>query len=247
VNDSKETAFDQAQFDAIYPEGVERHYWNRCRNRTIAEHIGAIGAKGPMLEVGCGKGLVVWQLRERGFDITGVELASVSVIPHAQEHVVTGVDVFTLPADRSSSIRTILLLDVIEHLEDPTNFIASLRIKFPNVKCMIFTVPARQELFSNYDEFNGHFRRYDLRTLREHIDPEGTRDWRASYFFHGLYPAALLQLRVAGSRKLGFSVPPSGLWSRLHELMGWLFFQEGRLLPGNWPGTSIIASSRERE
>jgi len=244
VSDTQETAFDHTQFDAIYPQGVERHYWNRCRNRTIAAHLNDISASGPMLEVGCGKGLVVSYLHERGFDISGVELAQVEVVQDAKDNVSTGVDVFSLPMERCIRVRTILLLDVIEHLSDPTMFIRSLREKFPSLECLVITVPARQELFSNYDEFNGHFRRYDLSALRRHVDPENELGWRANYFFHALYPAAIVQLRAAGARKLGFSVPPPGIWSTIHKLLGWLLYLEGRLLPGTWLGTSIIASGR---
>jgi len=243
VTDPERTAFDLAQFDAIYPAGVERHYWNRCRNRTIAAHLNAIGATGPMLEVGCGKGLVVADLRKRGFDITGVEIADIASVEEAKGHIATGLDVFSLPPADREKVRTLLLLDVIEHLPDPYSFVRDLREKFPMLKWMVFTVPAKQELFSNYDEFNGHYRRYDLRTLRQHVDPERAFRWKANYFFHALYPAALVQLRLSGKRKLGFNVPPEGFWSKIHWWLGSAFYLEGRLLPATWPGTSIIAST----
>ena len=156
-----ETAFDHEQFDTIYPEGVERHYWNRCRNQVIAEHLRRIRAEGPLLEVGCGKGLVVHALRNAGFAITGVELAAVRPILEAAPYVRTATDARQLEVAQRNEVRTILLLDVIEHLEDPVAFLAELRSHFPALRHLLLTVPARQELFSNYDEFNGHFRRYD--------------------------------------------------------------------------------------
>lgn len=244
--EANDTAFDQARFEAIYPSGVERHYWNRCRNRVIARELRTRGALGPMLEVGCGKGLVVAYLLSEGFDITGVELADVEPVAAARDHVVVATDAMDLPEARSSTIRTILLLDVIEHLEEPRTFIAALRRKFPAATHFVYTVPARQELFSNYDRFNEHFRRYDPGLLRAHVDAGDLRRTHMSYFFHALYPAALLQLRIAGERALRFRVPREGFATWVHRVLGGLFVLEHRLLPARWRGTSMIAVVQDR-
>ncbi len=241
MTDDHGTAFDRDQFDAIYPPGVERHYWNICRDRMIAGHLRAAGVEGPMLEVGCGRGLVVAGLRRMGFDLRGVERAKVDVVPAAAGHVTTGIDALLLDAEQRATIRTILLLDVIEHIADPVGFIAGLRQAYPALRWMVYTVPARQELFSNYDRFNRHFRRYDRATLRAHITT-GIKDHiRIAYFFHALYPAARLLLATRGERKPAFNVPAPGLPSMLHRLIAWYFLMEARLLPHGWWGTSLIA------
>lgn len=239
-----DTTFDREQFNAIYPEGIERHYWNRCRNRVIVDMLQRIHAKGPVLEVGCGKGLVVAALREEGFDVRGVELAEVEVIPQAREHVATSTDALSMDEDQRRPVRTVLLLDVIEHLEDPVSFIDRIRQAFPALEWILVTVPARQELFSNYDTFNRHFRRYDEQVLHQHLDPTGTREWHWSYFFHALYPAARLLLRIKGGRPPYFSVPAKGFPSLVHRLLGWSFHLEYRTLPAAWKGTSMIAVVR---
>ena len=247
-----DTAFDADQFDAIYPPGVELHYWNRCRNAVIAGFLERHAPDAPMLEVGCGKGLVVAALRDRGVQIRGVELAAIEPVEEAAPYVQAGVDLFDLDPVRFDDVRTVLLLDVIEHIEDAAGFIDRIRTFLPNVVCIVCTVPARQELFSNYDSFNGHFRRYDLDLLKQHMDPSGTRRWSGSYFFHSLYPAAWLQLRMNGARETRFNVPRSAIACLLHSVLGAAFRLEQRLLPGSWYGTSIIAAciedrSRTRE
>jgi 2-polyprenyl-3-methyl-5-hydroxy-6-metoxy-1,4-benzoquinol methylase len=236
------TAFLLEQYEAIYPAGVERHYWNRCRNQVILGAVRSLGDPGKMLEVGCGKGLVVAFLRKSGCDITGVELAGVEPVEEAKSHVRTNTDALDLPADERNRVRTILLLDVIEHLEDPVAFMAHLATGFPALRHLVITVPARQELFSNYDEFNGHFRRYDRLLLKKQVIAANGTIRRAEYFFHLLYPAAWLQLRLARHRKLSFSVPAKGLASGVHGLLGRFFLLDRKLLPGSWPGTSIIAT-----
>ena len=241
------SAFDLDQYQAIYPEGVERHYWNRCRNRVIASMLRRCNARGPMLEVGCGKGLVVASLCDRGFDVQGVDIAKVEPIPAVTGHVRTGVDAMEIPADEAKLYRTLLLLDVIEHLEDPVGFIGSLLKKFTGVERVILTVPARQELFSNYDRFNRHHRRYDLLLLRSHLAPVGLRGWKASYFFHLLYPAAWTQLKIKGERPLAFKVPGKGLPDLIHRLIGYALYLEYLILPASLFGTSIVACADVRD
>lgn len=236
------TAFNSSQFEAIYPEGVERHYWNRCRNQVILDALQRIGDPGQILEIGCGKGLVVAYLRSRGFLVTGVELADVRPTPGLQDHVRTNTNALALDPAERRGVKTILLLDVIEHLEDPSAFLKQLKGGFPSLQQLVITVPARQELFSNYDAFNGHYRRYDLPVLEVHMAGAGFRIVRASYFFHALYPAARALLMLSKARKEGFTVPAKGLPSTLHRLLSTLFLWEYKILPSAWPGSSIIAN-----
>jgi hypothetical protein len=238
------TTFDHDQFEAIYPTGVERHYWNKCRNRVIAHRLRTCGAQGPMLEVGCGKGLLVDHLRTAGFDITGVELADVKPLEHMAAFVRTATDALALDPTYRASVTTILLLDVIEHLEDPVGFITQLKLAFPTLRWLIVTVPARQELFSNFDRFNNHYRRYDPQLLRTHTTASSRDPVHSSYFFHLLYPAARVQLGLAGKRRPGFTVPAKGPSSWAHALIGWFFYLEYRLLPRSLKGTSLICDVR---
>ena len=238
------TAFTPEQFASIYPAGVEHHYWSLCRNRVIDRMLRGIGAIGPMIEVGCGKGLVVQALRAKGHDLVGVDIAQVEAVPSASAWVRTGTDALALPEAEAKRYRTLLLLDVIEHIDEPEGFIAQLRSAFPSVEWIVATVPARQELFSEHDTFNRHFRRYDLRTLRMHMDPTAAPGWKASYFFHALYPIAWLQARWSKKRRK-FSAP-GGFASTIHAALGYTLYLEHLVLPGRLRGTSIIGAARIR-
>ncbi|MBS1568755.1 MAG: methyltransferase domain-containing protein [Bacteroidetes bacterium] len=241
-----DTAFDALQFSSIYPEGVERHYWNRCRNKVILDTVQPISNLGPLLEVGCGKGLVVSFLRNHGCDVRGVELADITPLPGMEPYVKTGCNALDLAIGDRVQVRTILLLDVIEHLEDPVSFLRQLRNGFPALRNLVITVPARQELFSNFDEFNGHFRRYDLALLSSQVELAGAHLNQAGYFFHALYPAARAQLRFAKRRSLRFNVPAKGLSSWLHAVLGHACYWDRKLLPASWKGSSIIARAEFR-
>ncbi|HEY8966974.1 MAG TPA: class I SAM-dependent methyltransferase, partial [Candidatus Methylacidiphilales bacterium] len=186
---SSATAFDRHQFDAIYPPGVEAHYWVRARNRLIGGFLAELGlpADEPILEIGCGRGIVVAYLAARGRHIEGVELAPVPPVPEAAARVRSGLGFEALPEADRARYRTLLLLDVIEHIGDRPRFLREILAAFPAARRIVVTVPARQEVWSNYDEFNGHFLRYDIPELERLAAASGLRCAGARYLFHALY------------------------------------------------------------
>ncbi|CAA0098534.1 Uncharacterised protein [Halioglobus japonicus] len=162
------TTFSDQQFELCYPEGIQFHWWNIARNRLLASILQReAGDNSVFLEVGCGRGPVVKGLREYGLNVHGVELADVQPIEGMQSFVDSGIDACDLPLERRSEITGLLLLDVIEHLPDPEQFLSKLVDSFPNLSVVIITVPTRKEIWSNFDDFYGHYRRYTLEMLNE--------------------------------------------------------------------------------
>ncbi|MBA3901213.1 MAG: hypothetical protein H0X62_13570 [Bacteroidetes bacterium] len=131
-------------------------------------------------------------------------------------------------------------MDVIEHIADAGKFLANIKEKFPNLKNIIITVPARQEIFSNYDEFNNHFLRYDFKTLESHCTPLMFKKIEMSYFFHSLYLPAWFLKKSAKKRNTTIE-PPKGFAKVLHQFLSACFFMEYKILPSRLIGTSIIA------
>lgn len=245
MSEQDSSAFTAEQFQVLYPPGVEHHYWNVCRNRVIARMLRRSGAEGPILEVGCGKGLVTQALRDRGFEVRGAEIAPVPPLVGMEAHVRSSFDVFAMEPTEAASYRTLLLLDVIEHLEDPERFLGMLREKFTGCTVLLVTVPARQELFSNYDRFNGHHLRYDRTTLRKHLTAwNRTGSMELQYFFHVLYPSARWLLALRGARPVHFTVPGSWIARSIHHVIGLLLFADHLLVPANTKGTSLLGIVR---
>src|SRR5262249_42837101 len=187
------TAFTDKQYDDAYPQGIERHWWNVARNGMVSDLIRWIEHRqgavvGPMLEVGCGRGHLVEYLRHGGRDCCGVELAPVEVADHLRAHVWTGQDCLMLPPEYRAQVRLVLLLDVIEHIEDAAGFIGRIRDAYRNCRWLIVSVPARMELWSDFDRQYGHFRRYDVEMLRDEFARAGARTVQARYRFTALYP-----------------------------------------------------------
>jgi hypothetical protein len=233
--------FSGTQYDTAYPDGIERHWWTRARSRIVAQMLReAGGAREATLEVGCGRGAAVAGLRELGIDCRGVELAAVAPLPAVRAAVRTGCDARELPATERAGVASILLLDVLEHVADPAAFLAELRAAFPSARRLVVTVPARQELWSNYDDFYGHHRRYDLAMLRALGEGEGWRTRRCAYAFHALYPPARL-MSALGLRRGVRLRAPRGAAVALHAALAALMVADWRLLPGSLPGSSAVA------
>lgn len=200
ADSSAETAFNSAQFDSSFPAGIENDYWTVARNGFIADAIRLARAEGAwngglIMEVGCGSGLVTKALHDMDLPVRGVDLGDPTPIPGAEGLLTLGTDARDLPEAERAAVDLVLLPDVIEHLPDPAGFMGALPDSFPNLRGVIVTVPARPELYSDYDRYYGHFRRYTPDLVAEHFDAAGFDCLNWSYAFRGLYLAArLMQL-----------------------------------------------------
>ncbi len=238
------TAYTAEQYEQNYPDGIGDYFWNLARNHVIADTLRAAGVAGEaMLEVGCSTGVVLGYLRNHGMDCIGSELGRPPVPAELAPHLHTGLDACALPEAVRQRITMLLLCDVIEHLPKPETFLSRLLAAFPNVRHVLVTVPARQEIWSNYDEHFGHFRRYDRPSLGRELAASGLVVVRQRYFFHALY-ALMAVLTLLGIKRGVDQAAPAR--PGLHRLMARLCRWEARLLPGGLAGSSLVALARRR-
>ncbi len=154
-------------------------------------------------------------------------------------HLSLGVDACDLDPALRSRVGLILLLDVLEHLESPRDALARLRDAFPSLRHVLFTVPARMDLWSNYDQEYRHYLRYDGRTVKDLAAPGRFELTEWSYFFHALYfPARIMKL-MGVKRQTQLKAPAAGMAERVHGVIASAFVAEWRLLPARFPGSSI--------
>jgi hypothetical protein len=200
------------QFALNFPPGIEHYFWSLARNALIRRELTraiatvALPARPRLLEVGSGPGIVLKALLAHGFDAWGSELGSPRPVAGIDDSLFTGVRAYTLDAPFR-----LLLFDVVEHA----------------------TVPARLEVWSNYDIYYGHYRRYAPAVLNTTLMESGFQPLRIRYFFRSLYLAALF---INTTR-------PSPL---LHRAMAAFLTVENALLgPTRFiPGLSLFASGR---
>jgi SAM-dependent methyltransferase len=241
------TAFNENQLASAYPEGVDRHYWTLARNAIIADTLRKSGLQGMrMLEIGCGQGVVLRSLRSAGFDCYGVDVASTQPPNDLIEYLHYGVNFESLEKTFLESVEVVLLFDVIEHIEDDVSFIQKIRTTFPSLKYVVVTVPARIELWSNFDTHYGHFRRYSSKTLSDTIERGGMSMHHIQYFFHALYIPAWILARCRAERSTDI-YSPRGVTAIFHKLIAGYCYLEYLLFPATLPGTSIVAVLENRK
>jgi SAM-dependent methyltransferase len=237
--------FSEAQFDDAYPDGIEDHFWHLARNRLVEATLRrGLDREGRVLEVGCGRGLVLQHLRGGGFDCWGCELGRPPPIPaRIRPFVFVEQDFRDLDPAFRSEVYGLLLLDVLEHIPDDISFLRALAEAFPRSRSLVLTVPSRRELWSNYDDHYGHFRRYDQVSLAAVLDKGGFPLVHQRYFFQELYAPMLLAAKLAGRRPTEVRSPTH---PRLHRSIAVLSGLCSAIIPGSWPGASLVALASRR-
>lgn len=240
--------FEQDEFHSAYPPGIERHFWNLARNKLILRWLSRELAPGDLvMDVGCATGIAVQSLNESGINIRGVETGDAPVIESIKELVMTGVNLFDLDQETRNQVKAVLLLDVLEHMEDREEFLRRLSLELPNCRNFLITVPARQEIWSNYDAHYGHYLRYDRPTLRQEVEAAGLSCARISYFFNWLYLASLILKWTGLEKGTEFTpLPSKGIKPLLHRALAFITEMESRIMPSFVAGSSMIALVRSQ-
>jgi hypothetical protein len=170
-------------------EPFRRHPWEVARARFFLRVLADGGAfKGPgrLLDVGAGDGWFSEQVLERsaagteitlwdsGYgDLLGGDTGDPRVARTAEQ-----------PDERFD---TILLMDVIEHVENDSYFLRAVLAKNARPGALVLvSVPAWQALYSDHDRAIHHYRRYSPRKLRKVLEGTGLRIERRGGLFHSL-------------------------------------------------------------
>lgn len=236
------TSYSKEQFDDNYPPGIEDHFWIKARNAIILDLVKKAGmAADTLMEVGCGRGIVVEYLRHEGMNCLGCELAPVPVPDHMKSHITVGTDATALDSQVRQAVTGLLMFDVIEHIDDATGCISRIAEAFPNAERLLITVPSGPELWSKWDEHFGHFRRYTRSSLRADLEQTGFTPTKFNSFFHSLYIPMRL-MNVLGLERSTNQRAPSTPF--LHALLARLFYLEYQMSPSWFIGTSLAVFAR---
>ncbi len=182
-------------FDEMYKVETQ-HWWFVARRKIIENIIQKLElAKDPRIfDAGCGNGDNLALLSKYG-DVVAME-RDANALQRAQAREIGKVLKGELPNNISDSIRKdndlIVLLDVLEHIDDDEESLASLRNCVKDNGKLILTVPAYQFLWTHHDDLHHHKRRYTVKRIKKVIENSGWQVDYISYFNFFLFPLALI-------------------------------------------------------
>ncbi|HWZ59367.1 MAG TPA: class I SAM-dependent methyltransferase [Gemmatimonadaceae bacterium] len=186
------------EYGRKYRELYERHWWWRAREAVIVDalrrHPPAGGwGHGNILDIGCGDGLFFDRLATFGESVQGVEPAAalVSDDPARRDRIFIGP--FDERYQPGRSFRLIVMLDVLEHLDDPAGALRHALSLLDPDGVFLATVPAFRSIWTTHDDLNEHRTRYTKATMRALAAAGGLTIDRLEYFFHWTYPVKLAQ------------------------------------------------------
>jgi SAM-dependent methyltransferase len=241
------------QYGVRYRELFERHWWWRARERFVLDalrrHRPANGWR-RILDVGCGDGLFFDELaRLDGVELVeGVEPARALVSPNGRHAERIHVVPFDASFDLGRRYSLVLMLDVLEHLEDPAVALRHAVALLEPDGVFVATVPAFMALWTRHDELNQHYTRYDRRSMRALADSVGLRVDEERYFFHWTAVAKLgtrLVEAIVPGDPVSPRVPPAPLNRALYALSR-LEQRLADILPLPF-GSSLLAVGRRRD
>jgi hypothetical protein len=153
-----------------------------------------------ILDIGSGDGFILSKLKNKNNKINFIavdkyyELNQIEKLKKSlkTEHIYKNIESIDIGQNK---ISIVLLLDVLEHIEDPKKALDDLmKNSFFDKKCMfIITVPAFQFLYTAHDKNLGHFKRYDLSSIEKLIKSCGFNVFDKGYFFHSILIIRVLE------------------------------------------------------
>lgn len=133
--------------------------------------------RGYVLEVGCGTGNFTRMIATAGHPVFAVDIepryleAAKSAM--SALHNVTLAQMDVTKDKPGPEFDTVILLDVLEHIEDEQTLLRSLRSTLRDGGRLILKVPAHPFLYSSMDQAIGHHRRYTRESLRSALTSAG--------------------------------------------------------------------------
>jgi SAM-dependent methyltransferase len=231
---------------------VTRHPWSNARAHLLLGLLRSSGVRlpAPVMEIGCGWGLNLTALEGAGYAVTGMDVSRriLEKIDRPERRLIEADINQAWPAD-ADRYDAVLALDVIEHLDDDQGAVRQMANLLRPEGIAIISVPALPDLFSEFDQIQGHRRRYLPDTLRLAVEGGGMEVVRI--FWWGAWMVPILRRLRRGGRASG---PKS--YADHWRLPGWpaptllriVYALEEKVALRGWlrTGTSLVAVARSR-
>lgn len=148
---------------------INRHPWWRARSSLTLQLLDRLGILPParILDIGCGWGTTLEALEALGYRVVGADISrrALELLDRPGRDLVEAD--LNQPLPRGvETFDAVLALDVIEHIDDDRMAVERLANLTRPGGFVIVSVPALPEFFTEFDEIQGHRRRYLDQTLR---------------------------------------------------------------------------------
>lgn len=187
--------YKQSEIENLYKN--RSHFWFFHRNKIIFDAIAKYCKKSKedtyILEIGTGAGNISCYLKDKGYKIDASDMYDSAL--NYMKRKVDGVFIFDLISDKIPcknlyKYDIVILGDVIEHLENPVSALKKINNFLKRGGAILVTVPALMQLWTPYDNFCGHKKRYNRSNLKKELKDSGYQVQEIKYFM--FIPAIIL-------------------------------------------------------
>jgi len=178
-----------AEYGRTYRDLYTRHWWWRAREAALLDLLGTLRPPrgwDRILDIGCGDGLFFDRLLEMG-DVEGIEPDDALVDPRGAHRDRIHIQPFDERFQPASPYSLVLMLDVLEHLEDPVGALRHAASLLTPTGRLVITVPAFMLLWTNHDLINHHRTRYTKAAFEAVARQAGVRVESEEYWFQWMF------------------------------------------------------------
>ncbi len=233
---------------------IHRHPWWQARADLTLDLLDRLGIRPPgrILDAGCGWGTTLERLERKGYKVVGADISRRALMELDQPgRELVEVDLTKPLPEGIEPFDAVLALDVIEHLDDDRAAVARLGELARPGGVVVVSVPALPDLTTEFDEIQGHRRRYLPEVLRSAFEGTGLDVERV--FWWGSWMVPILRRSrgkprstpgesTASIYRRYLKVPP---WPGPLLLKGAFALEQNRALDGKLSvGTSLFAVAR---
>jgi SAM-dependent methyltransferase len=196
------------------------HFWfmhRRLAIREAARDCLADKSRARVLDLGCGDGEVLAELSRVSYAV-GLD-PRVNDLALARRRGVTRLVAARgdcVPFGRSFDL--VGLFDVVEHVADDVNLLRGAAALAVPGSFVLLTVPADPRLWSRFDRYAGHYRRYTRRALEGLLRDAGLEQVRLLPLFRILWPLARVNALLGRHQEVsdaGHEYRVAGFWNAL--------------------------------
>ncbi|HZW29660.1 MAG TPA: class I SAM-dependent methyltransferase [Isosphaeraceae bacterium] len=223
------TTWSSGLADAHMDEGIlvqlgvliRRHPWWWARTRLTLALLDRLGIRPParVLDAGCGWGVTLESLERAGYQAIGLDVSR-SMLERLDRpgRALIEADLAQPVPAAFEPCDAVLALDVIEHLDDDRAAVERLgRLVRPG-GLLVLSVPARPEIYTEFDAIQGHRRRYLPETLSAVFAGSGLQVESIFWWGQWLGPVLQRQRRRVRSQP---GEPASATYRRYLRLPPW--------------------------